>query len=79
MCYLCIVISNVVDSLNFKKMSKFTVTFIGIKKTCYAFNLGQAFQEARIFAEKTNLSLDFTVEVDEENIENPPYFGIYIK
>lgn len=59
-------------------INKYTAKFIGIEKTVYAWNLDQAFQEAKIFANEKCLVLESVIDLQESiDEENTPYFGIY--
>ena len=57
-------------------MYKFIAQFVGIAKTVYANNIGQAFQEADVFAAKHGLEKHSITDC-EIFVQNPPYFGIY--
>lgn len=59
-----------------QKTFEYIITFKEIIKVCYAFSFEQAFDEAKVFAHKHNLSQDFTIDDTGKFIENPPYFGI---
>ena len=61
-------------------INKYTAQFKGISKTVYTWNLGQAFQEASIWADKKGLELLTVTDHEESILESEcPYFGIYQK
>lgn len=59
-----------------EKTFKYIINFKEKAKVCYAYNLEQAFTEAKVYARKNKLSLDFSIEDSETFVENHPYFGI---
>ncbi|SED11235.1 hypothetical protein SAMN04489761_4312 [Tenacibaculum sp. MAR_2009_124] len=59
-------------------INKYKANYIGISKTVYAWNLGQAFQEAEIWGSEKGLTLLSITDLEQTITENKcPYFGIY--